>query len=305
MDGISKAVAAVTKYIQQAWDENTASAAALVFIPCLLVAASRFPAETIMFGAMPCYWLLTDALIVCFTISALAAVIDICLDIGYFANQVPNDCVPLIVGGDMSYPTPDSSGSYSGTVVARIIFALIIRSIGSCFALLTLSSATLFTLVPLSGMNTTNGDNVYPSPPQCTDLSDGSYNYKLFFGFGTIAAVFIALRLGLVQQSHPLGYDASVAAGHHHHHDHEKGMAVGAVVVAKTPADDEHELEDVKGGGGDDESSDDKEERRKHRHRSGHHRSKRHHRGGSHKRRRDDESDEPEHEEEKRQEESS
>jgi len=292
MDGISHAIGSVTKYIKQAWSENTASAVALVFIPCLLVAASRFPAEAIASstGAGPCYWLLVDALIVCFTISALAAVIDICLDIGYFANQVPNDSVPLIVGGDMSYPHPDDHGNYPGLVVSRIVFALIIRCIGSCFALLTLSTATVFTLVPLQQNTTLDSASVPPYPPQCSELSSGAYNYKLFFGFGTIAAVFILLRLGLVVQSHPHVYDDV-------HLVAERGAVVPAAVTVKVTQDDrEHEMEEKGGAADDEDSSEEKEHKRRKAHRSGH-RSRKHR---SHRKRREEGSEASEHEEEKR-----
>jgi len=288
MDGISKLIGSLQSFGKSAWDENTASSTALVFIPCLLVAASRFPVETVMFDdGTHCYWLLVDALIVSFTISALAAVVDICLDIGYFLNKVPKDSVPLIAGGDKSYPKANADGSWDGTLVSRIVFALIIRAIGSCFFLLTLSSATVLTLVPLTGQNTTAASTaLYPYPPQCALLSDNVYNYKLFFGFGAIAVVFIALRVGLVVQSSPLEgakSDNAKAADHA-----EKGVKVPPAITKSDPH--EHELEEVKPSGAHEEEDDASEEEREERRRKKRHRRK--HRKEKRRERRDDDDEE-------------
>lgn len=217
----------------------------------------------------PCFWLLTDALIVSFTIAAIAAVIDVLLDIGYFLNRVPKDSVPLVVGGDNSYPKKP----YKSGVVARIFFALVIRAVSSCFLLLALAAATNLTLVPLPLGNTTSAATaVYPYPPQCGLLSDNVYNYKLFFGFGAIAAIFGLLRIGLVRQSTRLGVEsdkkpADVETGvkvpvaakseehdHHDHHEHDHHD------------NDEQEME-AKGGDDDEEDQDDDDERKERRHR--------------------------------------
>jgi hypothetical protein len=203
-------IASAGKYTKTAWDENTASAAALVFIPCLLVAASKFPVETVLLGdTVPCFWLLVDALIVCFTISAVAALIDVLLDVGYFFNKIEGDSIPILAHKDTSYPSRISE--------PRVIGALIIRLISSCFILLTLSAATNLTLVPLAYNATsaaTTATAVYPYPPQCDLLSSPVYNYKLFFGFASIATLFLLLRFGLVTQSRksPSSYDVEKGA---------------------------------------------------------------------------------------------
>jgi len=135
----------------------------------------------------------------------------------------------------------------------------------------------------------------YPYPPQCAALSNNSYNYKLFFGFGTVAAVFLLLRFGIVRQSKPLPDGKAQAASAPaaaaatkpatapataNLDNAEKGIKVPALVKD----DKEQEMDNVGGGGDDEEEESEERERRRRRHKRRHHRRDR--------RRRDDEEEE-------------
>jgi len=208
------------KWVYSAWDENAATGGAIVFIPCLLVAASLFPQQIVYLDAnTPCYWLFVDAVILCFTIAVLAAFIDFAADLYCFFAQVPGDSVPMIAGKDNTHEYP--------TVFSNAIFwALIIRVIGSAFILLVLTTAVSFALLPfLNTPSYATANNTIPSvPPQCDLLSSKVYHFKLFFGFAVVAVVFAGLRFACVHQSRPNlppGQEYDRDHDHHHHHPND------------------------------------------------------------------------------------
>jgi len=102
---------------------------------------------------------------------------------------------------------------------------MVIRVIGSTFALLLLTSATAMTLLPLPGLpaDTSNNATGMSLPIQCTTLSDTTYHFKLFFGFAVIAIVFAVLRFAFVHQSKKNGSDHVHDHGHHDHGHHDHG----------------------------------------------------------------------------------
>jgi len=166
--------------------------------------------------------------------------------------------------------------------------------VSSAFVLLALAAATNLTLVPLAH-NTTSAQGAattqYPYPPQCGLLSNNVYNFKLFFGFASIAVIFMLLRLGLVRQSGRLGGD-----------DIERGRPQPDTVVAVPAATkvvvNEHSGEEmgrirpkgaavVRRPSGDEDAESDELRRERRRSRKRRHRR---HRRSSHRRDSDDES---------------
>jgi len=248
MATLADSVNSMVKWVYSAWDENAATAGGIIFIPCLLVAASLFPNQVVLLsGNVPCYWLFVDAVILCFTVAVIAACIDFAADLYCFFAKVPGDSVPMLSGRDHGDVYPEAFNN-------AIFWALIIRVIGSTFILLVLTSATTLTLVPLK--NTPATSNVSVSlPPQCDLLSDPVYHFKLFFGFGVVAVVFGVLRLAFVHQSKP---------SHHHGHDHhDDDHSQELPVMSKSDKDEE------KGTGKkreDSEDTEEREERRRKRH---------------------------------------
>jgi len=247
MAALADSINSFVKWVYSAWDENAATAGGIIFIPCLLVAASLFPNQVVWLpGNVPCYWLFVDAVILCFTVAVIAACIDFAADLYCFFAKVHGDSVPMLSGRDNSDLYPENFNN-------AIFWALIIRVIGSTFILLVLTSATTLTLVPLK--NTPANGNVSVSlPPQCDLLSDPVYHFKLFFGFGVVAVVFGVMRLAFVHQSRP---------SHHGHGDPEHDDHSHELPVLGTARDDD---KTARKKNEESEESEDRDERRRKRH---------------------------------------
>jgi len=267
MAALADSINSMVKWLYSAWDENAATAGGIVFIPCLLVAASLFPNQLVMLNNnVPCYWLFVDAVILCFTVAVIAACIDFAADLYCFFADVHGDSVPMLTGRDYAHEYPQAFNN-------EIFWALIIRVIGSTFILLVLTSATAFSLIKTVAANSSSQANTSTPvssvtgsvPPQCDLLSDPVYHFKLYFGFGVVAVVFAVLRLAFVHQSKQRGFDDH--HHHHHHHDDDHTQELAVIKTAEDKAADEKAARQ-KLTGGDEESeedSDDEKERKRRR----------------------------------------
>jgi len=279
----------MVKWVSSTWDENAATAGAIVFIPCLLVAASLFPSQiTYSDSGTPCYWLFVDAVILCFTIAVVAACIDFAADLYCFFQKVAGDSVPMIVGKDYTHEYPQTFSS-------EIFFALLIRVIGSTFILLVLTSAISFALLPLNGTPPANSTNINtgPTPQGCDMLSSKVYHFQLFFGFAVVSVVFAILRFAFVHQSkhhQPPGHEHGHShGGHDHHHDNDEHTQELAVV--KTEGERESHKKDEEDGSEEENTEEREEKKRRRRERREKRREKREKKK---KERKDSDDDEPE-----------
>jgi len=238
MSSLDRTVNSGVQYLYQLWDENSAAAGGIVFIPSLLVGAAHFSGQVVYYGTSPCYWLFVDVLILCYTVAVVTACLDIAADLYCFIARVHGDSIPLIVGKDNAVPYPKSFNQ-------RIFWAMVFRVIGSTFALLLLTSATAMTLLPIAGIpgpGISNNSTAVTIPIQCTILSDPTYHFNLFFGFSVVAVIFAGLRFAFVHQSKKNGHE-----DHHHHnrphHDrHNDDFHHDLVVVSTPPKSDDKKV---------------------------------------------------------------
>jgi len=208
---ILEGLGTLADYAKSILVNNPVSTAAMVLVSSALAVGGLSLTDSTQWvnsSDGPCLWLYIDVLIVCITVAVVAPCIEFLVGIiSWFCDSGPNSTALVISSqseGEPEYPDKDVHFDRF-----KVIFAHLIKVIGSTFILLTIVHGTIMNYLPVTPpTNTSNGGNMVPNqsvPVFCGLMSARDYNYILFFSFGTLAAIFTGLRAALVTKSRKLG----------------------------------------------------------------------------------------------------